>query len=332
MRHFFIIDPNSFTTQDNLKKVLTDIEKCFAARRDEEHKTYFSRYPRDAIAVIHRYMDAVPSKETVRVYAIGGNGILFDCLNGTVDYSNTELTVIPYGSANDFVRVFGEDAEKKFQNIQNLVSAVSRPMDIIDCGSNYALNNVACGVESQAVIITNDILRRSNSKWLRKHITGVYSYGAVKAAFNKDLRKQNYQVFLDGEDVSGRYCNISVTNTPCIGGTMVSNPHAKPDDGFLNVIFTSDVSLPTFLGAMGAYTSGCFEKHDTVFKHREFKSMEIRSDEPMHVNLDHVTFYSYELKIRVVPGGIRFAVPADMELADYSYKAYKPKAKRREAQ
>ena len=321
MRHFFVINPHSFRRKnDKLKQVLKDIENCFTGEKN--YITYLSRYPRDAVAVIHRYMTKVPSGQTVRVYAVGGDGILFDCLNGMIDFPNAELTAVPYGSSNDYVRAFGEKANESFRNISQLCSAPSLPVDIINCGINYAINGVAFGLESQAVFNANSVFRLSSLKWLRNFSGLVYKFGGIAAIINNEVRMQKYNVLLDGEDLSGNYCNISVSNTPCIGGNLISNPYAKPTDGLLNAVFAKSGSVFTVMFFFGDYTSGQYEKNKAFFG-RKFKKMEIQSDVPIRAHLDGETFYTKDLKLEIMPSRIKFIVPQGMDFKDYSYRAYK---------
>jgi len=107
MRHFFVINPHSFKAYEkDMIQVLTEIESSFSGKDSDEFNTHISRYPRDAIAVVHRFIASCPGDETVRIYAVGGDGILFECLNGMVDFPNAELTSVPYGNANDFQLFF----------------------------------------------------------------------------------------------------------------------------------------------------------------------------------------------------------------------------------
>jgi diacylglycerol kinase family enzyme len=287
-----------------------------------------SRYPRDAIAAIHRYITGIPHNETVRVYAAGGDGILFDCLNGIIDFPNAELTMIPYGSTNDFIRVFGEGSREGFRDIKKLISAPARPVDVIDCGSNYALNDITFGLESQSLINANKIFRHPRLKWIRKYKSlapFVYKFGGMASVLNDDeIFTQEYNVLADGEDLSGVYFDISIANGACIGGTMVPSPYAKPDDGLLDVILTAGGTMLTAAGIIASFTKGHFEKNPLSF-HRQVKKFEIKSEIPMRVQMDGESFYTDEMELEVMPGKIKFAAPEGLEIVDYSYRAYKPK-------
>jgi diacylglycerol kinase family enzyme len=305
-----------------LEQLLAEIKNCFSGLSGTEYKIYMSRYPRDAIAAVHRYITSCPKDEVVRIYAVGGDGIHFECLNGMVDFPNAELTNVPYGNANDFIRAFGEDAAEKFRDIKSLITAPSRPVDIIHCGSNYAINEANIGIVGQTIIHANKVFPLLPAKLLRKNASLAYSLCAAMAIFNKEIIRQQYTVRLDGEDFSGNYCNIQISNAPCQGGTFMANPHAKPGDGFLEVILARFSSKLKFLKAIGDYNKGRFQKYD-YFVHKRCRSLQIESNDLMRVEIDGEGFYARNIKMDLIPGGIKFFAPEGMGFVDYSYKAYK---------
>jgi YegS/Rv2252/BmrU family lipid kinase len=305
----------------SIEKVLAEIENCFSPG-SESYKTYVSCYPRDAIAAVHHHIQSISPDETVRVYAVGGDGILFDCLNGMVDFPNAELTNVPYGKANDFVRAFGENARQEFLCIDKLINAPSRLIDIISCGSNYTINQVGVGLEGETTINAAPFFRRSRSKFIKPFVGKIYTLYAMRSLLNKEVMNQEYQILMDGEDLSGRYFNIKVANGACGGGDMVINPYSKPNDGLLEVVFGKSDKLLKVLKSIGDFTSGHFEKH-SIYSQRTFRKMEIKSNVPIRVQLDGEAFYTDEFKFEVVPQSVRFFAPAGLDFADYSYRAYK---------
>jgi len=326
MKHFFVINPHSFNTVKNIKNIQDEIENCFSSKQKTEYTIYFSRRPRDSIAVVHRYMLSISDDEIVRIYAVGGDGILFDCLNGMVNFPNAELTSIPYGNANDVVRAFGQDAIPMFRNIKNLINAPSRPMDIIHYGANYALNEANVGIVGLTMCYANQILRKKISQWKRRFVHNIYTYSALKSIFNKEVRNQYYKIKLDGNDFSGNYSNIHIANCSCSGGNMIPSPYAVPNDGQLEVIFVCANKINDLLTTIGDYQKGRFEKH-VVFRHAQCTALEIESDKPLRLQLDGEGFFAHELKLRIIPGGIKFVAPEGMEFMDYSFMAYKKRVK-----
>jgi len=315
VRHLFIINPNSFDAPETMENVIHEINDCFT--EDGEYKIHISRYSRDAIAVIHHYIEALTPDITVRVYAVGGDGILFDCLNGMVHFPNAEITNVPYGKSNDFIRAFGEEAKSKFLEIKDLIHAPARPVDVINCGSNYTVNQVGIGLEGQSAIDAGHFIHARGFKWLKRFVGQIYTIATFGTLFNKEVMQQKYHIVLDGADISGPYFNIKVSNGPCSGGNMISNPHSKPDSGFLDGIFAVPAPLFTILAAVKDFTNGRFEKHK-ILSHKQFKKMELASDAPIRVHLDGEAFYTDKLTIEILPGGIRFFAPEGLWFYDYA--------------
>jgi diacylglycerol kinase family enzyme len=323
MRHFFVINPHSFGKDTSrIKQIMTEIENCFTGKDKAEYKIHISRYPRDAVASVHRYLITVPPNETARVYAIGGDGTLFDCLNGMVDFPTAELTSVPYGNANDFVRSFGEKAAPAFRDIKKLSTAPSRKIDIINCGSNYALMQVHIGLIGQTVIHANAVFRRVKSNWIRRYTSHVYTFAGMKSIFNKEILYQNYTVTMDGETITGNFTNIHVANGPCDGGSFVPSPYAMPNDGVLDAIFMRSRPSLEIIRVIGDRNKGLFEKHKS-FEYRKCHTMHVKSNSPLCIQIDGEAFYDQEFKINIVPGRIKFFAPEGIDFEDYSYRAYK---------
>jgi diacylglycerol kinase family enzyme len=232
MRHLFVINPKSFNTSAEWRAFLLSVENCFSTGKREEYKIYISRYPRDAIAAVHRYISGIPAEETIRVYAVGGDGILFDCLNGLFGFPNAELASVPYGNSNDFLRSFGNMNVKRFRNIKVLSHSPTVLTDVVRCGNSYSISNAAVGLEASAVeqvAKTSALLKNINLG--KKYVPLMYKFGGIQCMFDKSKRLQYYNLTIDGKDYSGEYVNISVGNVFANGGSSSPNPYAIPNDG-----------------------------------------------------------------------------------------------------
>ncbi|GHV34608.1 lipid kinase [Clostridia bacterium] len=313
MRHFFVINPKSFLTARDWRTFLLSVERCFSVGKRAEYKTYISRFPRDAIAAVRRYIASVPAEETVRVYAVGGDGILFDCLNGIVNYPNAELASVPYGNANDFVRAFGEGQADKFRDIKAMSCAPTVLTDIIQCGVNYSISNCSFGIEAAAVIRMNylaKILGKLHSR--RKLIPMLYRLGAAVHLLDKGQCVQKYELTLDGKDFSGKYTGISVGNIFGNGGTNTPNPYAVPNDGVLNAIFLRESSALATLAVLPDYCAGRYEQRPKSFFAETFTEMRIKSEEPMYVILDGESFFARGFSMKVLPKAVKIVAPVGL--------------------
>jgi len=321
MKHLFIAERKSFKAEKDFQKVLSEIKECFTDEEKDEYKIHITRYSRDSIAVIDRFISQFDENETVRVYAVGGDGILFDCLNGMVVFPNAELACIPYGEETDFIRAYGHDSSKDFRDVKQMLDAPCQLIDVIHCGANYAMNNISFGLETQSAFLAERLFERT--EWTKKFASTMYILCAIRVAFDKKIINQYFQLTIDGEDMSGNYGNISIGNSPSIGNGIICNPYGKVNDGLLNAVFLRPSSPIKVLTAIDLFTKGLFEKSDLIIS-KKFKEMEIRSDEEIKISLDYKKFYGKELKIKLMPLAVKFVVPNGLELFDYSQTINKP--------
>ena len=329
VKHFFVINPHCFKRQGSLDKIKIEIEETFSAlckNNIDDYKIYVSRYSRDAIPAVHRYISACPKEETVRVYAVGGDGTLFDCLNGMVDFPNAELTSVPYGNNNDFILAFGENKNGRitslFRDLRALAFAPSRPVDIINCGSNYAMLEVNIGIIGQTLIFKNDVFAKIPEKILRKNISFAYSFCAFLALFKKELIKQHYTIFLDGEDLSGNYYHVKAANNACNAGSFTPNPCAMPDNGSFELVLGRTTSMFNVLRSIRDYNNGHSVKYK-FYTLKRGKKLEIKSEEMMRVMIDDEAFFTDNIQLELIPGGLKFFAPEGLNFVDYSHKAYR---------
>jgi diacylglycerol kinase family enzyme len=316
MIHIFIINPHSFPGEGALGEIMAEIDSCFTEEDAGNYFLHVSRYPRDAMVIIRKYLMTIPETETVRVYAVGGDGILFDCLNGIVGIPNAELASVPYGNANDVIRAFGEDKTDLFRNIRFQAASKTVPMDVIHCGNHYAINFCAFGLESDVIRNSRDIFSAITGKikqfyGLRRFLYSLFPIlNGMKAVFNRKILDQYYTITVDGEDMSGVYGAVNIANSPCYGGNRCAVPTAMPDDGILDAVFFHG-GLPSLKAAslIVPYTSGQFRRFPHNFMWKRGRKFEIHSNEPLLIMLDGELFSDTSITVEIIPAGIRFVSP-----------------------
>lgn len=307
--HFFIINPRSFPRRPDLDRVLSQIRACFEAPGGPSYGVHISRYPRDAISIIRKRIAGIDPETKVRVYAVGGDGIAFDCLNGIVGIPNAELAVIPYGGGSDFIRAFGEEHYGSFRDIPLQARSPAISTDIIHCGNNCALNFCTVGMEAGAVIKTLSLNKRFEK--LRALVPRLNSFfyilGGILGAFDKDIVSQRYEINADGIDLSGVYSIINIANGPCYGSGKSAVVTAVPDDGLLDMMMVRELGFSRMLRLMPDYLGGNYDKYPEVFSLRRVKRVSIRSEDPLLVNLDGEAFFDSDLTIEILPGAVKVA-------------------------
>jgi diacylglycerol kinase family enzyme len=288
----------------------------------EDYDIRISRFPRHAIRTVRQYITQAGPDAHVRVYAAGGDGILFDCLNGIVGLPNADLAPVPYGRTSDFVRAFGEGREDVFRNIPLLAAAPAIPTDILHCGSNYALNLCTVGLESAAIFRSVDIqgALRTWPRFLRdsrRVYNMIYYLGGTIVMFNKKLLTQEYDISIDGEDLSGSYASLNIANGPCYGGDKSAVITAVPDDGLMDVLMFKSSSTLRGLIRILPYTKGRYDRFPKDFTLKRGKIISIRSKEPLMINLDGETFLDTNITVELIEGAVNIAAPDNL--------SYKPR-------
>jgi diacylglycerol kinase family enzyme len=307
-KHLFIINPISFARPGSMDRMIQNIEDHLRLANIRDWTIYVSKYPRNAISVIRKFMADIDSNDIVRVYAIGGDGILFDCLNGIVGIPNTELAIIPHGVGSDFARSFGNENYELFKDIGLQIQSPAVPTDIINCGSNYALSFCLIGFES--AINKNVILadpRIQKIKRLFPFVTPFYySISAVLSLLGENMINQRYQIIADGENLSGVYMTINVSNCPHYAHGRLPNGAALPDDGFLDLMLVNKVNPLKAPFLFSPYLKGNLKKVAHYLSYRRIKKISIRSDYPLLVCLDAETFFDTGIDMEIMEKAINF--------------------------
>ena len=313
IKHLFILNPRSFWNVWKMENVLARIYTFFDAGGDFE--IAISQFPRDSMGIIHSCIQDLPEGTKLRVYAVGGDGILFDCLNGIMGLPNVELGAIPYGRTNNFIRGFCRKSKKVFRNLGVQCSASAVPIDVIHAGNNYAICHCAVGAEAEAVrraIIVCSQMEQGGffSQWLsRKLYESFYIWGGVRACLDKKLLYQNYEITVDGETSSGLYRGISMFNSPYYGGSMHPVNSALPNDGILDALIPRSCGILKTCCLLPFYVGGRHKKFPRDFIHKRGRKITIRSEYPLIVSLDDIVFFDTELTVELLPGAVQFIDP-----------------------
>ena len=106
MEHLIVLNSKAGQEKDaeNFKK---EIESAF---KGLDYEIYVTEGPRKVISFLKDYFKK-NNKDTVRVYACGGDGTVHEVVNGLVGIKNAELAVYAVGTGNDFVKTYAKSKE-----------------------------------------------------------------------------------------------------------------------------------------------------------------------------------------------------------------------------
>ncbi|MCL2214368.1 MAG: hypothetical protein FWC06_04060 [Treponema sp.] len=298
MKHVFVFDPKAFYNQQwKMDNILDGIGQYFRTQEKVDFSVQFSRYRRNAIGIINDEAEKTAADEIIRIYAIGGEEVLFDCLNASAHFPNTQLALIPYGESNSFLKIFGEDKAESFKDIPSLVQGRALPTDIIKWGINYALNSCYIGMDSAISRNLKDLKSRSNKgSYLLFSIIPSFT-GNFFVAFDKRSAARDYKITIDDSDYSGQYSLIHIANGPYHAGKKTGASEAVPDDGLLNITLIRASHPLGTLASVSKYLNGKRPKN-CLFT--QGKKISVHSDNQMCIQIDNEYVLDTDINLNVV--------------------------------
>ena len=319
MKHVFVFDPKAFYNQQwKMDGILDHIGQFFRTQDKPDFSIQISRYRRDAIVIIQGEVEKAKPGDTVRVYAIGGEEIHFDCLNAVSHFSDIELAIVPHGETSDFLNIFGEGKTELFRDIPSLVNAGAIPTDTIQWGVNYALNSCYIGFNSATASrlkqLKDSLNRRSFI--LFSKISSFINF--ILTAFNSQIAAQKYTITIDEKDYSGSYSLIHVANGPYYAGRITGALSAIPNDGMLDVTLIKSAHPIKTMWSMRRYSRGKRPSDGICI---QAKSITILSDKPMWIQLDNEYVQDTSIELNVVPHAVQMVAVDNLSFPSIAAQA-----------
>lgn len=298
MKHIFIINPAAGKNKaacDMIPKI-----KSFGETKKLDFEIYETKGPGDAT----EYIKSLPESETItRFYACGGDGTVFEVVNGAYGRENTQIAVIPLGSGNDFIRLFGKKEDLLDLDIH--LNGKPTELDLIKCGDIYAINQCSMGLDAEV---------NAKQSYFKKvpFMTGETAY--VASGLYCFLKKVNNTFTIqidDGEPYTQDTVFCVAANGRWYGGGFMAAPLAIPDDGLLDfIIVKKNMSRAKLLSLMGKYKAGKHLDWDCTTFVRG-KKIKLHCDEVAAVNCDGEKKYVNDITFELAEKRITFVVPSN---------------------
>jgi diacylglycerol kinase family enzyme len=310
MKHVFLFDPKSFRDQQwKMDAVLDSIGQFFRTQEKPDFSIQMSRFRRDALGIIQKEVETAREGDTVRVYAVGSEEILYDCLNGIAEIPDVELAFIPHGESSDFLCNFGEGKTELFKDIPSIVQGEAITTDIIDWGLNYALNSCLIGITPTSAVKVKDIKENFKKSRLYVFLRITNFLNNVLMAFNKKISGRSYKITIDDRDFSGNYSLINIVNGPYYEGKMTGSSTAVPDDGLLDIAMIRSAGPLKTMSSTGRYIRG---KKPSNGIYIQAKKITIQSEREMWIQLDNEFIKDTNIEINVVPGALQMVTVSNL--------------------
>ncbi|WP_409967019.1 diacylglycerol kinase family protein [Bengtsoniella intestinalis] len=297
MDHIFIINPSA--GKGKQAETIAPMAQALAQRHGLSvacHRTTSAQHTTELVRQI------ASLGRPVRFYACGGDGTLHYVVQGAVGFENAEVTCIPAGTGNDFLRNFGADSAK-FADPENLWDGDSMELDLIECNGRYGLSIACFGVDAR---IGRDVHQFSKYPFM----SGIGGY--VMSALYHGVRPigRQWQLVVDGVITQGAFAVVSVCNGRYYGGGFNPMPMAQLDDGKLNAIVVEGIGTYRFLRLFPKYKEGRLEDIADYVTLYQPRVLELRSQQPnVTVCLDGESVESTMAVVRLAKEKLRFFAP-----------------------
>lgn len=300
MRYVFYINPaaGKGNSQENIIKSIND----YFSDKGQKYKIHITKAIGDA------QIEARKEAETgddIRMFACGGEGTVFEVLNGIVGFNNVELGVIPCGSANDFLKFF--KTRDEFLDIAEQIDGDAVEMDLIKAGDKYCLNG--CSVGMDAVVAS----RMSGFKrW--PLVSGSFAYTLAIARTFLGKLGITADISVDSGEYKRQNCLFAViANAPYYGGGYMGAPDAVPYDNKLDFTLVDKISKLKILKFLTLYKKGEHKKLDCCTL-KNCTCMEFISEKPIPVNLDGEILETTNMKFELVKNAVKFVLPQSVSV------------------
>ena len=307
MKHLLVVNGNAggFTPEFEDK-----INEAFKGLDFEVYKT---TGPRSVIPFLKEYLKK-NSKDTVRVYACGGDGTIHETANGLVGFENAELAIIPIGTGNDFIKIYG--GNERFADLKKVIEAKAQPIDLSKLTSPslkeewYSINVINFGFDAIVGAMGNYYKDHGLPEEAKKKGLGPYDY-ALKHDAMKHGRFNNIEVYADGEKLNEKQMLLAtLAQGQFVGGQFKCAPKSVNNDGLIDVCVLKTM---TFLGLgmiIGTYTKGKhLDRKRKKIVYRRAKQITFNGPADFDVCVDGEMIKGNNFTVECVPGAIKLAIP-----------------------
>ena len=302
MKHLIVINNHAGKKTDIHDEVIKEFDGL-------DYEIYVTTGPRSAVTFVREYLSK-NKKETVRIYACGGDGTLHEIINGCVGFKNAEVALYTLGTGNDFSKIYG--GTTRFLSLNKLINGKTKEIDISKVDGEslsepwYSINVVNFGFDAIVGAKGNENKLKGKKK----------PYGFKNAIIPAILhgRFNNISVLNDGKSINGNKLLLSsIAQGQFVGGEYHASPKSDNTDGLLDVVILKTMSLFSLLiKFFSKYHDGKHLDNPKLMKKIHYvRTNEVTIDAPKEIDIcvDGEIIKGKHFVVTCMPKAIKFVVP-----------------------
>ena len=286
----FIVNPVSGTGKQ--KTIEKTIEHCLDQTRFD-YEILYTKWPNHAT-----YLSRLAiSRGAHIIVAVGGDGSVNEVAQEMIG-TNCSLAIIPSGSGNGLARHF-HISSNPAKAIQVINEMHEKWIDTVKINQKAYLSVAGIGFDAN---VSHAFSNRS--------VRGLLSYFFIVLSKLPLYKPQTYTLILDGKPIHKKAFLICFANGQQYGNNAFIAPHAKIDDGFLNVVIWKAFpphAAPKLFHAL-------FTKHIDDSKYTEsYLCQEVILKKPLrtlfHIDGEPMEETADDVYIRILPSSLKIIIP-----------------------
>lgn len=231
------------------------------------------------------------------VVAVGGDGTLFDVVNGLLD-ARDEIPLpvgqIPVGTGNSFIRDLGVESVE--DALVPILAGTTRRVDLgrfTSSAGEYAFVNLL------GAGFVSDVAHRAS----RYKGRGTLSYLLATLREVMRLAPATVTLTVDGRVIEREAIFVEICNSRYTGGAMMMAPDALIDDGLFDVVVARAMPRRTVLALLPLIFSGRHVESPLVEVFRG-AHVTLVADRPLALTPDGETFGTTPITATIAPGAV----------------------------
>ncbi len=247
----------------------------------------FTRSAKDAANIARRSLAGFDV-----IIAVGGDGTINEIVPAMLE-SSRPLGILPTGSGNDFIKSLGIP-----NNIEKAVDILFRGktsrIDVGRINGQYFANGVGIGFDAAVnrASYTINHSKRGLALYFRALLKTLGKFKPVPMKITLNGKTLHEEIFL-----------LTVGNGTTVGGGFKLTPHARIDDGLLDVTLVKPLGIPRLLWHLPKVFLGTIDrvkKYATMFR---TEKLLIEAEGPVPVHMDGEIFEESgnRFEIEIVP-------------------------------
>ena len=230
------------------------------------------------------------------IIAWGGDGTVNEVASALA-FQDAVLGIVPSGSGNGLARELGISPHPE-RAIATAARGIDRTIDVGELGSRLFVNLAGVGLDASVASLFNRLAGGGLLRYVQATLSMVFRYVA-----------ETYTITAGGETFEHRALIVALANGRQYGNGALIAPHAKLDDGLLDLVVVGPRSPLRVLWGVRRLFNGTIDREPDV-SIRTASSITISAEQPIRFHVDgEVVEGSETLTATVHPSALRVRVP-----------------------